>query len=326
MFSDRHLQQKVKELRSQYDLLSQKILRLCEDSAIQAGTSNTFQIEQELKRAEAERARIDRELLNLEQRRMSDRIHRELSRLNYRSQAQLFNQFLEEQRIGAFLVHGQSEHGQVFLVKRLLNGIPNSIITSPIQIYLKRRANRTDIQALWRELGREMGVKDLSNCQEITRQVVVQLQTQHVILVFHDLDCIDQEYLAELTHQFWLPLAELAHRSLLSDHEFYLLMFLLDQEGCVGAWDLRFAEQFDDVWHPRTPLRMPEIEPLSDQVLLNWMEHAIDALPTQMTKKMESSIQMILEKTGGVPEQVFAQIFSACGCSWQEEEVRWLDL
>lgn len=38
MFSDRHLQQKVKELRSQYDLLSQKILRLCEDSAIQAGT------------------------------------------------------------------------------------------------------------------------------------------------------------------------------------------------------------------------------------------------------------------------------------------------
>jgi hypothetical protein len=326
MFSDRLFQQKSQELRSQLDLLHHKILKLRENCAIQAGTSNLFQVEYELEQAEARREQIERELQNLERRRMSDRIHHELSRLNYKSQAQLFSQFLDEQRIGAFLVHGQSEYGQVFLVKRFLRGLPNSIATSPVQIHLKRRANRTDVQALWRELGREMRLEDLSNCQEIARQVIAQLQTQHVILVFHDLDYIDEEYLAELTNDFWLPLAELAHCSLSNDHEFYLLMFLLDQEGCVGTWDLQFAEQFDNEWNPRIPLRMPPIEPLSDQVLLSWMENAIDALPAQITKKMDFSVQMILEQTGGVPEQVFAQIFSVCGCRWQEEEVRWLNL
>jgi hypothetical protein len=103
-------------------------------------------------------------------------------------------------------------------------------------------------------------------------------------------------------------------------------MFLVDHEGCVTNWNIQFADQFDPVWEPCIPIRLPIIDRLSDRVLANWMENAIDALPTKVTKKIDYTVQIVLEKSEGVPERVFAQIFGLCDCNWQEEEVRWLNL
>jgi hypothetical protein len=56
------------------------------------------------------------------------------------------------------------------------------------------------------------------------------------------------------------------------------------------------------------------------------MENAIDALPSKVTKKIDYTVQIVLEKSEGVPERVFAEVFGLCGCNWEEEEVRWLEL
>jgi hypothetical protein len=238
----------------------------------------------------------------------------------------LFREFIEEKRIGAFLVHGLPEHGQIFLLKRLLQAIPESTVTPPIQFYLSRRALRTDIAALWRELGRQMGVQNFSSHEEIAKNAVAQLQSQHIILVFHDFDCIDEDYLHELIRDFWLPLVNSTQQTIHPTNEFFLLMFLVDHEGCVTNWNIQFADQFDPVWEPCIPIRLPIIDRLSDRVLANWMENAIDALPIKVTKKIDYTVQIVLEKSEGVPERVFAQIFGLCDCNWQEEEVRWLNL
>jgi hypothetical protein len=49
MSSVQHLQHKREELQQQYDVLSQKIKRLRNNSVIEAGASVAFQLEQEIK-------------------------------------------------------------------------------------------------------------------------------------------------------------------------------------------------------------------------------------------------------------------------------------
>lgn len=325
MFSLRHLQQKREELQQQYDLLSEKIKRLRIDSAIQAGTLVAFQLDKEIERVEAERDRLLKQIVTIEKSCESERIHSELFRLNYIAQVRFFREVIDEKRIGAFLIHGSPEYGQIWLLKRLLQAIPESAVTPLIQFYLSRRALRTDVTALWRELGRQMGVQDYSSHEEIARNVVSQLKTQHIILVFHDLDCIDEIYLDELIRDFWLPLVD-SSQIIHSSNEFFLLMFLVDRDGCVSNWNLPFVDRLDSTWKPQTPIRLPMIDPLCERVLVNWMENAIDVLPIQITKKVDYTVQVILEKSEGIPERVFAQIFGLCGCNWQEEEVRWLEL
>ena len=284
------------------------------DSAIQAGTLVGFQLDQEIEREEAKRDRLAKQIDNLE----SERVHIELFRLNYIKQVRLFREFIEQNRIGAFLVHGSPEHGQIFLLKRLLNAIPDGSVTPPIQFHLSRKAFRTDIKALWRELGRQIGVQNFS-LPEIARNVMSQLKNQHVILVFHDIDCIDEDYLQELIREFWLPLVNSTQEAIYSSNEFFLLMFLVDQDGCVNTWNIAFADEFEIMWEPCTPIRLPIIDRLSDQVLVNWMENAIDALPTKVTKKIDYTVQIILQNSEGVPELVFAQIlklnFPLCKCT-----------
>jgi hypothetical protein len=207
----------------------------------------------------------------------------------------------------------------------LLNAIPDGSVTPPIQFYLSRRAFRTDIKALWRELGRQIGVQDFS-LPEIARNVMSQLKNQHVILVFHDMDCIDEDYLQELIREFWLPLVNSTQQTIYSSNEFFLLMFLVDQDSCVNTWDIAFADEIEIMWEPCTPIRLPIIDRLSDQVLVNWMENAIDALPTKVTKKIDYTVKVILQNSEGIPERVFAEIFGLCGYSWEQGEDRWLKL
>lgn len=55
MSSVQHLQHKREELQQQYDLLSEKIKRLRNNSATEAGTLVAFQLEHEIERFEAQR-------------------------------------------------------------------------------------------------------------------------------------------------------------------------------------------------------------------------------------------------------------------------------
>ncbi len=325
----RHLENKIKERKEEYDLLTEKIKRFRQDLGIEASTDVKFKLDNQIDIEEKKRDRLAKEIDSLESSLESEQIHIELFRLNYRKQVRLFREFIDKKNgIGAFLVHGSQDHGQIFLLKCLLRAIPNSSQTPPIQFHLSRKGSKTKIEALWRELGRSIEVQDFSSPEIIARDVVSQLKNQHVILVFDGVDCMDEDYLNELIRKFWLPLVNSTQEAIYSNNEFFLLMFLIDQDGCVDTWNIGFAKKVEAHWEPCTPIKLPIIERLSDEVLLKWMEDAsyANALPRKLTEKIHSTVQLILENSDGVPQSVFAEIFRLCGCTWEQEEDRWLKL
>lgn len=70
MSSVQHLQHKREELQEQYDLLCEKIKRLRNNSAIEAGASVAFQLDHEIKHFEAQRDRLVKQIDTLESERM----------------------------------------------------------------------------------------------------------------------------------------------------------------------------------------------------------------------------------------------------------------
>lgn len=59
-------QQEIDSLQQMHGLLSEKLQRLRQDLAIQAGSAIAFQLEKEIERAEAERAKLEQKLRQLE--------------------------------------------------------------------------------------------------------------------------------------------------------------------------------------------------------------------------------------------------------------------
>ncbi len=296
-----------------------------------------------IERAKADRVvteqqieRIEQQIERIKQQETIEKLHNALLRLDYEQQALLFKEFIEEkQGIGAFLVHGESEKfGQLWLLKRLLQQVTDIDTTPLIQFYLRRKSLRNDRSALWRQLGDEVGARLNFSSKEITdeeirrviERVIELLRTDHVILVLHDVEYYDQDYLNELIRDFWLPLASSVHKSTKQHNNRFLLMFLVDREGCVSTWNVTFARELSLTWEPHIPLSLPVIQCLSNEVLAHWIKNEIDSFPTKVTKQISYTVQAMLENTEGVPEYVFAHIFDLCDCDWHEWREKWLKL
>jgi hypothetical protein len=197
----------------------------------------------------------------------------------------------------------------------------------PVEFHLSSRVMKNGIDSLWRELGRRMNLTDLSSWDEIAQQVISRLSTEHIVIVFHDLDCIKEDDLIRLTQDFWAPLSMLAKNTFQNNHDFYLLMFLLDHEGCIKTWDYPPDPSEDKLWQVSVPFKLDNIKLLSAQELTDWIDQAMDILPAQAITQIDNTVNDILSTSdGGVPEKVFRQIFNLCGCSWQQEEPRWINL
>ena len=104
-------------------------------------------------------------------------------------------------------------------------------------------------------------------------------------------------------------------------------MFLIDYEGCVGSWDVSFAEKLNSNWTPQTPIRSPKITEFSDNDVIDWIETQYDNLPTALTASVDNTVRAILANSdNGIPELALAEICARCGCDWYEESEKWLKL
>ena len=173
---------------------------------------------------------------------------------------------------------------------------------------------------------------------EVIERVYGWWETQNVILVFHDVDCMPLEYLQQLIQDFWLPLATQA-REVLSEAGKYpetnyqLLMFLVDYEGGVGKQNTLFVEKLEPNWEPKIPIKLPLINPFSDRILRDWInaiavDVEFDELPLVeaiINDTEDELVQEILDNSdNGVPELAMSEICHLCDCNWYEEKDRWL--
>lgn len=319
------------ELQTLYDLQDEKILRLRKARIIETDALVQFKLDKQIEAEQEERRKIAEEIDNLESVACSEELYRALLKLGYREQVRSFLKFLKAQSIGAFLIHGLLDHGQRWLLNRLVTQhIRFGTMGKMVRIELDRIGRRRDISALWRELGGRVGLGRQHSPTEIAQRVFHWWKTQNVILVFHGVDCMPEGYLQELLDEFWLPLASQA-REVVSPTKYQLLMFLVDYEGCVGCQDTIFVEELETTWEPRVPIKLPIINPFGDRILTDWLETVeteFNTLPlVEVIYQMEDLVKEILENSdNGVPKLAFSEICHRCGCNWYEERERWLKI
>lgn len=315
------------DLRKLISLNIRRLQILKEQQAIY-GISVEPRILIEIENIQAELATLQAELQQLpeeeERVQVSNKLYEAILRLDYQEQVNLFRQFVDTQRLGAFLIHGQPEHGQRWLLNRLLRQIPNRTTAKVIQIDLNRKTLDTEINALWRQLSGRVGLMSSCSSSEITQQVYRWWQTQNVILIFDNIDCMPEIYLNEFIRKFWLTLVN-TNRDTAQKTKFLLLMFLIDYSGRVDTWNIPFAEQIDPARQPDVPIKLPLITPFAEDVLIHWIKNAIDQLPSSFTIQAEQTVRILLTSSeNGIPERVIEQICGLCGCNWYMEENKWL--
>lgn len=320
------------ELQQLCSLVDEKVFRLRKAKIIETNPLVLFQLDKEIEEAEAERNKIVQQMQNVKVEACSEELYRALMKLGYREQVLSFLKFLKRLSIGVFLIHGSPDYGQRWLLNRLVTQhIRFGTMGKVIRVELDRIGRRRDISALWRELGGRVGLGKQHPPAEIATRVFQWWKTQNVILVFHDVDCMPEEYLQELFDDFWLPLANQAREVVSQSSKFQLLMFLVDYEGCVGCKDTLFVEQLEPTWEPKIPIKLPTITPFHAEILTDWIETVemeFSTLPLiEVINQMDNLAQIIIENSdNGIPELAMSEICDLCGCNWYEEREKWLKI
>ncbi|MBN3924083.1 hypothetical protein [Nostoc sp. NMS4] len=326
MSSEQRLEYEINGLQGQSEVLAEKLKILRRDYAIAADTLIRFQLEKQIEQTEAEKKKLDQQLDDLERASSSGKVYHALLKLGYREQTRTFRRFIETHSVGAFLIHGSLYYGQRWLLNRLVRqNVPNIITGKVVRIELSRIARRSDSAALWRELGGRVGLGRQSSIPEIAERVYQWWLTQNVLLILYDVDCLSETLLHDLIRDFWLLLATKVKTANPQVSQFKLLMFLVDYDGCVDSWNIPFVERLDPTWKPDNPVKLPEINQFSDDELTNWLEYSEDELPTNLIDQLEETVQTILKNSdNGIPELALDEICQLSGCSWYDEEEKWL--
>ena len=211
MHLDERLKRRYSELQQEYNDLSEEIeyLRHSERTA-ELRPREGFRLQQQIKEAQQKRERIHQELKELDKTSNSEQLYRMLLKLGYERQVRLFLRLIQTQSVAAFLIHGSLKYGQRWLLNRLVEQyVPHNTNYNKIRIELSRTVRRTDVQTLWRELGNKVLGKRYPppSPLEIAEGVYRLWQTENVLLVFHDVNFIPQDYLEKLIKEFWQSLA-----------------------------------------------------------------------------------------------------------------------
>jgi len=321
------LETECKELQKQNDFLMQKIQHLRKSKNIDdLSPEQSFRVGKQIEEAQAKREAIAQQLEELEKTAGSTNLYSTLMKLGYQQQVRLFREAIQTESVAAFLIHGLPDYGQRWLLNRLVvQHVPNSLTDKVVKVDLSRKVRRSDVSALWRELGGRFGLRERQpSPSEVAKQIYKCWQTQNVLLVFDEVNHVPESCLQELIDDFWLVLVDRTRDSRSKANPFKLLMFLVDYEGGTETGNISFAEKLDLTRKPHPPIKSPRIIKFSDNDLMTWIDYESDELPCEFTTK---DVQAILENSdNGIPERALIEICDRCGCNWYEESDKWLKL
>ncbi|MEH2123604.1 hypothetical protein [Nostoc sp.] len=322
MSDEQYLERRRQALEQQYDLLIEKEKMLRRDWAIQASTAIRFQLEKEIEQTETQLNELTQQLDALEQALSSGRVYRALLKLGYQTQTGAFRQFIKTHSVAAFLIHGSLWYGQGWLLNRLVSKyVSKNVNAKRVVINLTRIARRSDVAALWRELSYGVGLGWGSSNSDIIERVYKWSRTQTILLIFDNVNHLSEAFLQEMILKFWFPLVTKARETTRQTNQFQLFMFLVDNEGCVGSWNISFAEQLNPDWEPDTPIKLPMITEFSENELVTWIKYEAEELLIDLATEVEvdEAVRDILQKSeNGIPEPALQEICRLSNCEWEQ--------
>ena len=258
-----------------------------------------------------------------------EKVHSALLKLGYQEQVGLFSKLARKHSIAAFLIHGPSDHGQRWLLNRLVTQhIPQSLAINPIAINLGTRSRKNVINSLWRELGGRFGLRgSLAIAENIVIRVHEAWRNRHVIVIMESVHLIPEPELRKIINDFWLPLVEKCNDAKNSSKESKLYIFLIDYEGITSEWNLPFVERIDVTWRPQVPIKSPRLTSFAYEDLTDWIVRAEEDLPNSMVNLIDDAVDDILDNSdGGIPEFVLDELCFKLGFDWHEVKSNWLKI
>ena len=263
--------------------------------------------------------------------RPENKLYQALLHLNYVNQISLFENFLRNSTdmVAAFLLYGKHQSAPRWLLNCLLQNVLNvknrehKIINVPL-FFITQSINLSTISAI---VGRKLGINKYS-VQDIAEETCRIWITQTVIFTMQlipteisDLDTnnnqITKEYIDEIIYEFWKPIAELAHQRKRRNHNYRLLLFIIDQDGYMKDWEIGCSKDSSSPF-----IKFPEIEPIPRIQVLNWANDYI--FNENILEFRESFIDEVFEVTSN-KEQIEQD--SACQriCEICDFGIEWKD-
>lgn len=317
----RHIKQQIIELQSRYDICSERLAELNKAYAIETEVLVRIKLKHQIRDETIEREEIQQKMEFLERKDISTRLYQALLRLNYIEQAKVFRQLTDVSQIGAFVIHGDQDHGQRWLLNRLVNQVLLTPGESPISIvfYPKRSWN---FQAFLREIGKQIGRNYPASIEEIVEILYNIWQRRTIVFIFRQVGTIHQGLLLELLEKFWYELAKKATNQPVMNNQFKLLLFFVDEDGMIDTWPFVCAEHANTSWAPFVPIKFPRLTHIQSTELKNWIDHEWDELPARVRATPVEDI--LLQSDEGTPQLVLEHLCSLCDCDWLEMENQWI--
>ncbi len=240
-----------------------------------------------------------------------------LFNLNYRDQERLFDDFINSEymqgnsQIGTFLIHGKQDHGQQWLLNRLVRLVPYYS-----KAYKKSHniTRRKDIQSVWKDLGETFETE--SKPHIIAQQIYKQWETQPIILAIRGIELIKGDCLNELLRQFWWELVEIGQNKPASTLP--LLLFLVDNQGCNCQLGIELLTEME-LNKPQYPLDLRPIQGFTNSDLISWCRSQLSAILQELNNHSVIEIeQKIAEIVSRNTNPIFAleAISTSCNLNW----------
>jgi hypothetical protein len=245
------------------------------------------------------------------------KLYQALQGLNYSAQKSAFVLSVKARTVAAYLIDGQRNHGQRWLLNLLLKRYEHAL--QAISIDMRRLGRGKSIADLCQEIGRKAGVA-ASTPEQLAPVLCRWWETQHTFLIFHSVDLLGEAGLREILEHFWRPIVTHAGDPQHHNAVNKLLLFLVDNQGVAAKWNLPLAQNPANAGGPE---RLPTIARFSEDELDRWMMASLLDLPDDFSERTD--VQTILANTDdGIPESVLEEICVICDYDWNEGASRWL--
>ena len=194
-----------------------------------------------------------------------------LMQLNYTAQVRTFVGFARRQRIGAFLIHGETECGQGWLYATAhLSARARRLARRayPIEPQIARTGQLCGLPlaaAQKRLTGHRISLDSSHHCRPATK---VAHTARHLDRPRRELSW--QGLPRRFVRDFWQPLC---YAMKATPESYPLLLFLIAESDEVDDWGLPWPDCCDASWQPDTPIKLPALPArFTEDELREWLE------------------------------------------------------
>lgn len=315
------LQKKYQTLQELHQTVSEKIQAFEKDYYEASSHSEKLPFKRKLEETERELEKLEEEMRSLESQRERCSAHmffEKLMGLDYVEHFECFEEFLDQEKSGIFILHGHAGCGLRLLLKRMLQYVHirwNQ--TFPIKLNVRalhkmgysgsRFPDEFKPQNLWRELAKKL------DCRALPEEIVVRIrqkcQGQTVLLVLDEIDqpCNAQAVIEEVWQQL---LTQMSLDGVLPPNPLLFLLVVAEEADWMFA-EMAVHDRYTPSWRPEIPVKLPPVVHYALQDVDFWLQVLCRDYPMYRKRYTPDLLHGIFgDEQYAPPEQVITGIFT----------------